>query len=111
VKAFLRKLGWIALRRRKEAGARRLETVGVDARFFDVLGVQPVIGRTFDRSENDPGNTRVVVLRAELFDVSLTDPAAFAGVAFVLTATSLVASLLPVWRAVRADPLVALRAE
>ena len=49
------------------AGARRLETAAVDARFFGVLGIQPAIGRTFDRAENEPGNTRVVVLSHALW--------------------------------------------
>jgi len=34
----------------------------VSANLFDVLGVRPQIGRGFTAAENDPGNTRVVVL-------------------------------------------------
>ena len=51
------------------------------------------------------------VLEAELFDVSPTDPVAFASMAFVLAAAALVASAVPAWRAATVDPLVALRAD
>ena len=51
------------------------------------------------------------MLEAELFDVSPTDPAAFAAVTIILGATALVASIIPAWRAATVDPLVALRAD
>ena len=38
--------------------ARRVEATRVDAKFFDVLGVQPAIGRTFDRAENQPATRK-----------------------------------------------------
>jgi putative ABC transport system permease protein len=46
-----------------------------------------------------------------LFEVRATDALSFAGAAFALAATALVASLLPAWKATRVDPIVALRAE
>ena len=47
--------------------ARRVEATRIDALFFEVLRVQPVLGRTFDRLENEPGNTGVVVLSHALW--------------------------------------------
>jgi putative ABC transport system permease protein len=50
-------------------------------------------------------------LDTQLTGVSTSDPAAFAGVTFILGATALLASLVPAWRAATLDPLIALRAE
>ncbi len=51
------------------------------------------------------------VLQSELYGVTPTDPGAFVGVTIVLFTTSLVASLIPAYRAATVDPLVALRAD
>jgi putative ABC transport system permease protein len=51
------------------------------------------------------------LLERQLYGVTPTDPVAFAGVALILGATALVASVVPAWRAAAVDPLVALRAE
>jgi putative ABC transport system permease protein len=50
-------------------------------------------------------------LRTLLFEVTPTDPATFALVAFVLAATALAACYIPARRATRIDPLIALRHE
>jgi putative ABC transport system permease protein len=50
-------------------------------------------------------------LESQLFDVSATDPVAYAGVTCMLGATALLASLVPAWRAASVDPLTALRTE
>jgi len=53
--------------------------------------------------------SRLVVAR--LYQVQPLDPWAIGAVALVMLGVSLAAALLPAWRAARADPAVALRAE
>jgi ABC-type lipoprotein release transport system permease subunit len=51
------------------------------------------------------------LLRIVLVQTSSTDPPTLAGIAVVLVAAGLTASLYPAWRASRIDPVVALRHE
>jgi putative ABC transport system permease protein len=50
-------------------------------------------------------------LASQLFEVKPTDPATFGAVAAILLATGFAACTIPAWRAMRVDPLVALRNE
>ena len=51
------------------------------------------------------------VLSALLFGLAPNDPASFVGVIAILTATGILASFVPAWRASRVDPVDVLRAE
>ena len=55
------------------------------------------------------GTTRV--LASLLFDLTPNDPASYAWVVAILSATSAVASFVPAWRASQVDPAEALRAD
>jgi len=46
-----------------EGPPERYTSYGVSAAFFDALGAQPQLGRTFRRGEDEEGNAQVVVLR------------------------------------------------
>jgi ABC-type antimicrobial peptide transport system permease subunit len=50
-------------------------------------------------------------LRSMLFETPATDPRTLAGMALVVLATALVATLRPAWRAARAQPADVLRSE
>ncbi len=51
------------------------------------------------------------LLAAQLFEIEPTDPLTLGAVALALAATGFAASLIPAWRAMHVDPLVALRNE
>jgi predicted permease len=51
------------------------------------------------------------LLATQLFEVRPTDPVTYAAVAGALALTGLVACLVPAWRAMRVDPIIALRNE
>ena len=51
------------------------------------------------------------LLRSMLFEVKTTDPLTYAGAALMLVVVSSLASYIPARRAVRVDPLRALRQE
>jgi ABC-type antimicrobial peptide transport system permease subunit len=51
------------------------------------------------------------LLATQVYGIAPTDPATFAGVAVLLLAVALAASLIPAWRATRVDPVKALRGD
>jgi putative ABC transport system permease protein len=68
--------------------ARRVEAAQVAAELFDVLRVQPILGRTFDSLENEPGNDRVVLLSHTLWLQQFGGSADVLGRAIVLNGIS-----------------------
>jgi putative ABC transport system permease protein len=50
-----------------------------------------------------------MAIRGQLFEVSATDPASFAGVALLIVAAGLIASYVPASRAAAVDPMLSLR--
>jgi ABC-type antimicrobial peptide transport system permease subunit len=105
--------------------AERVAGFGVTARFFDVLRVRPLQGRTFAPDEDQPGRARVALISERfwerrygrrpaetmLFGVKPSDAVTFSGVTLVIGVVAMVACVVPAWRAARVDPLVALRHE
>ena len=64
------------------------------------------MGRT-----NQAASFLVKVLANQLYEVQPRDPAVFGGAALILVAVALAACWIPARRAMRVDPLVALRCE
>ncbi len=50
-------------------------------------------------------------VRSLLFEVEPVDPGMFAAVALAVACTALLATAIPAWRAMRVDPIIALRSE
>jgi ABC-type antimicrobial peptide transport system permease subunit len=104
-------LAFSVAQRTREIGVR----VALGARDRDVLGLVVWQGARLAGAGvvlgllGAFGITRVV--RSVLYNVSPTDPVSFAGIATLLTAVALLASYVPARRAMRVDPIVALRHE
>jgi len=99
--------------------SQRINELGVRA----ALGAQPgdifklVVGRGIELAAIGIGIGLVLALACTrlisrlLFDVSAIDPLTFGGTCLAILAMAVVASLVPAWRAIRVDPVTALRAE
>ena len=51
------------------------------------------------------------LLASDLYEVKAEDPATYAAISSILFATSLLACVIPAWRAMSVDPMLALRQE
>src|SRR5262249_25946780 len=50
------------------SSARRISGIEAGADFFNILGVEPILGRTFTPDEDQPGREHVAGIRAELWN-------------------------------------------
>jgi putative ABC transport system permease protein len=104
-------ISYSVVQRTHEIGVR----MALGARPFDVMrlvigqgGRLALIGIVFGLA-GAWGVTRV--LRTLLFEIKPTDPATFVGVAILLMIVAVLASYIPARRAMRVDPMIALRHE
>jgi putative ABC transport system permease protein len=84
-------------------GAQRRDVVGLVAKQGIMLALAGMGGGLIVAL----GLTRV--MSTLLFGVSATDPITFAGIAALLTGVALMACLMPARRAIKMDPMIALR--
>ncbi|HXE60376.1 MAG TPA: ABC transporter permease [Gemmatimonadaceae bacterium] len=63
---------------------RRVQTGVVSADFFDVLGVKPLLGRTFRPGEDQPGATPVIVVSYEFWQRALGGDPGIVGRTFTM---------------------------
>ena len=100
--------------------AARVRTGVVSTDFFDVLGVAPMLGRTFNAADDSKDAPAVLILShslmtrvgaALLFAVEPTDPLTYAAVMATLACVGALACLGPASRAATIDPMLALRTD
>ena len=97
--------------RRREFGIRIALGARAQRIVWLVLGegmVFPIVGVTIGILASMP---LARLLEASLYDTSPVEPRVFLSMAAVLLGSAVVASLIPAWRATRADPAGSLRAE
>jgi predicted permease len=99
--------------------SQRTQEIGIrmalGAQMIDVF--RPVVGQSLRLAMAGIGIGLVLsfaltrLVASQLFGVSATDPLIFVGVSCLLCAVALAASIIPARRAIKVDPLIALRAE
>lgn len=97
-----------------------IEGAWVSSNLFSLLGMQPLLGRTFDATEARPGGARVVLLNERIWRSHLgSDPHIIGKTVRVNGLLNLseviqqgaLATLLPSVRAMRVEPQIVLRAD
>lgn len=73
-------------------------------------GPRAGVGGGFD-SYGIQAEDKPLAIRALLFGVGTRDIVTFLGVTLAIAAVAALASVVPAWRAVRVDPIAALRAD
>ncbi len=63
----------------------RLAALGVTAGFFELLGVQPLLGREFRREDELPGNGSIVILSHKLWERRFNSDASIIGKSILLS--------------------------
>ena len=99
--------------------SQRTQEIGIrmalGAQMIDVL--RPIVGQSLRLAMAGIGIGLVLsfaltrLVASQLLGVSATDPLIFVGVSCLLCAAALAASIIPARRAIKVDPLIALRAE
>jgi len=102
-------IAYSVARRTQEVGIRR----ALGARHGDILRLilSQALGLTLAGVAIGLGGAFAItrVMKTLLFQISTTDPATFTCVALAFVIVALAASFLPAWRALRIDPMAALR--
>ncbi len=99
---------WFILLGRPEP--ERVQTAVVSDNFFDLLGVKPLLGRTFLPGGTVAALFLVRLMKGVLYGVSPTDPLTFIAVALALLVVAVIACVVPARRATLVNPIIALRA-
>lgn len=63
----------------------RLSAMGITAGFFDLLGVQPMMGREFRQEDELPGNNAIVILSYKLWERRFNSDSGIVGKAITLS--------------------------